>query len=228
MSIVTTPRLSKETAPTAINGNAVNLRCPHCQRLGSFSPFPNVADLQWPELENKVTVAAHTVGIRYCPNSECRGVVFFVRRSLPGGRSHTHSFPPELKQFDAEGLPPAVLSALEEAIKCHAAGCYRAAALMVRRALEDMCEDQQAQGGNLAERINSLRNKIVISENLIQGAHELRFLGNDAAHIESLHFRSVGSEEADIGIDVAKQLLHSIYQTETLVRRLKALKQGPP
>lgn len=37
--------------------------------------------------------------------------------------------------FDPDNLPPPVLSTLTEAVACHAAGAYRAAAMMVRRLL---------------------------------------------------------------------------------------------
>jgi hypothetical protein len=136
-------------------------------------------------------------------------------------------YPAELKEFDPKGIPGKVRSSLEEAIKCEAQECYRAAALMIRRTLEDLCEDRGASGGNLSDRIDALGTQIVIPKDLIEGAHELRFLGNDAAHVEAKQYADVGKDEIDAAIDLVKALLRATYQTSSLVERLKALKNKP-
>ncbi|MCE9521591.1 MAG: DUF4145 domain-containing protein [Alphaproteobacteria bacterium] len=117
---------------------------------------------------------------------------------------------------------------MSEAIECHAQGCYRAAALMVRRALEELCEDRGAKGATLEARIEALSASIVIPKGLIDGAHELRFLGNDAAHIVAKQYKNIGREETDLAIDVALTLLRATYQTVDLIARLKARKGSNP
>jgi hypothetical protein len=52
---------------------------------------------------------------------------------------------------------------------------------MVRRTLEEVCAERQAQGRDLKSRIADLRTKIVIPQELLDAMEELRVLGNDAA-----------------------------------------------
>ncbi|MER8827217.1 DUF4145 domain-containing protein [Mesorhizobium sp. M0938] len=134
-------------------------------------------------------------------------------------------YPPEVIDFDATNLPANILSTLEESIKCHAAGCYRAAALMVRRTLEELCNDKQAVGKDLKARLASLSSVAVLPSELLAAADELRILGNDAAHVEAKDYDSLGEEESELAIELAKELLKAVYQYTSLVARLTALKK---
>jgi hypothetical protein len=116
---------------------------------------------------------------------------------------------------------------LEEAIACHASQCFVASAIMVRRTLEEICHDRGAQGANLKDRITSLGSQIVISKELLDGLDDLRLLGNDAAHIESVVFVQVGKEEVELAIAVTKEVLKAVYQQASLVKRLKDRKMQP-
>jgi hypothetical protein len=135
------------------------------------------------------------------------------------------SYPPEVIDFDATNLPPDILSTLEESIKCHAAGCYRAAALMVRRTLEELCGDKKATGKDLKARLASLSSVAVVPSELLTAADELRILGNDAAHVEAKDYDAIGKEESELAIELAKELLKAVYQYTSLVARLTALKR---
>lgn len=135
------------------------------------------------------------------------------------------TYPAERLDFDASNLPDRVREALEEAVACHAAEAYSAAGMMVRKTLELLCEDRKAEGGTLYERIESLRDKVVIPQELLEGMHDLRLLGNDAAHVESRVYNQVGKEEVEIAMDVAKEVLKSVYQLSGLLDRLRGLKR---
>ncbi|WP_246707077.1 DUF4145 domain-containing protein [Mesorhizobium sp. NZP2077] len=168
-------------------------------------------------------IGTKTFGIRVCPNTECNSVLFFARQR-PGGDSVT--FPPEVIDFDASNLPQRILESIEEAVKCHASGCYRASALMVRRTLEELCEGRKAFGSNLKVRIAALSAVAIIPTELLNAADELRILGNDAAHIEAKDYDKIGEEEAELAIELAKELLKAVYQYNSLLTRLTALKKG--
>jgi hypothetical protein len=161
------------------------------------------------------------LGQRRCPNPSCGAHVFLIH----DGTMLVHSYPVERLDFDSTGLPSPVLKAFEEAVTCHAGGCYIAAAIMVRKTLEELCTDRGAIGPNLKERIAALRGKIIVPDDLLAGVDDLRLLGNDAAHVESQVFTAVGKEEVEVGIDFAKELLKAVYQYSKLVDRLKKLKK---
>ena len=138
------------------------------------------------------------------------------------------SYPPQLIDFDPVNLPESVRATLEEAIQCHAQNCSIAAAIMVRKTLEELCFDRKATGGNLKERIRDLGTKIVLPKDLLDGLDDLRLLGNDAAHIESQEFNKVGQEEVEVGLEFAKEVLKAVYQYSALLSRLRGLKKVSP
>lgn len=160
-----------------------------------------------------------TACIRVCPNEACLAPIFTVSQ----GPRLLLSLPSETLDFDSSGLPSLVKSALEEAINCHAAGCFRAAALMVRRTLEEICADQGATGRDLKARIAALATIITIPRVLLEAVDQLRLLGNDAAHIEAKTYDVVGKDEIEAGIALAKELVKATYQYEDLLAKLKGL-----
>lgn len=200
------------------DGQPVSLRCPSCRHVGTFE-LPPGDDY----LSDGNPATGVLLGSRRCPNPECHAHVFTVWSPSDGELLAT--YPPETLDFDATNLPKAVLDSLEEAIRCHAAGCFRASALMVRRTLEELCADRQAEGANLKQRLECLSGKVAVASALVEGLDTLRLLGNDAAHVELKDFDTVGKTEAELALEIAKELLKGVYQYEDLVARLEALKR---
>ena len=200
---------------------AVSFRCPHCNHAGVFHGYHNCADVTWHERDRDRNVTAYAAGVRICPNPECQCLIHVV----VNGTKLIESFPPEIIDFDSTDLPPPILASLEEAIKSHAAGCYKACALMVRRVLEELCEDKNAVGPDLKQRLAALSDNVVVPKELLDAADELRLLGNDAAHVTAKNYDDVGKEEAKLAIELAKELLKAVYQYTSLVSKLKALKK---
>lgn len=198
------------------NGGFISLRCPGCRQIGTFEPLTGVADLWAPDRQVWLSQ-------RRCPNPDCRTHVFCI---------HTHqnkvlrAYPPERIDFDPKGIPDRILKTFSEALACHAEGLYTSAAIMIRRTLEELCEDKQSTGANLKERIGSLRSNIVLPEELFIALDDLRLLGNDAAHIEAKSYDSVGQPELEIAIELTKEILKGVYQLDGLVNKLRALKKS--
>ena len=193
----------------------VSLRCPACRQRGIFEPVANVNDLI---ILNTPPIRT---GQRYCPNSDCGAVVFFALEH----KTLVVSYPAEQIDFDATNVPVAVISAFKEAITSHSNQCFVAAAIMVRKTLEELCRDRSATGTNLKTRIEALGTKVVLPKELLDGLDDLRLLGNDAAHIESQEYNQVGQEEVEIGIEFTKEVLKAVYQYSALLTRLRGLKK---
>ena len=178
---------------------SVSARCPACRQLGTFEPV-----LAPQQGVHDISVASAdppcVVGHRRCPNPSCRTHLFVVLRN----NQLVLSYPPVRIDFDATNIPTSVVTAFEEAITCDANNCFVASAIMVRKTLEELCRDRQAQGKDLRERIGDLGTKIVLPQELLNGLDDLRLLGNDAAHIESREYDKVGKEEVEIGVEFAK------------------------
>jgi hypothetical protein len=193
-----------------------SLRCPKCKQVGIFDHFDNVPDLV------KQGKPPYFFIQRRCPNETCLTHVFVV---LDERQTVVRSYPSERVDFDVTNIPSRIANSLEEAITCYAEEAYVASAIMIRRTLEELCEDKSAKGSNLKERIASLRANVVLPEELFAAMDDLRLLGNDAAHIEAKVFDSVGTDEVEIGLLLTKEILKSVYQLDDLVKRLQSLKK---
>jgi hypothetical protein len=150
-------------------------------------------------------------------------LVYHIRE----GKTIRQTFPFQRIDFDSTNIPQKVLATLEEALTCHANQCFVASAIMIRKALDLLCQDRGATGSNLKERISSLGAKILIPKELLEGMDDLRLLGNDAAHIESQVFDDVGKDEVEIAIEFTKEILKAVYQYSNLLTKLKSLKKVP-
>ncbi|WP_292225546.1 DUF4145 domain-containing protein [Brevundimonas sp.] len=196
---------------------AAGLRCSACGNLGTFAGFANCKDIAW---------TGHgfvrQAGVRRCPNPDCRAIAFVVQDE----GIVVERYPPETLDFDSTNLPSNILESLEEAISCFSAQAYKATALMVRRILEELCADRCASGKDLKARLSNLGDSVVVPKELLEAADELRLLGNDAAHIEAKSYDSIGREEAELAVELAKELLKAVYQYADLVARLRALKKN--
>lgn len=137
------------------------------------------------------------------------------------------SYPPERLDFDSTNIPASIEKAFGEAITCHANECFIACAIMVRKTLEELCHERGANGANLKERLRDLGTKIILPQELLDGLDDLRLLGNDAAHIESQEFNTIGREEVEIGIQFTKEVLKAVFQYSDLLAKLRSLKRAP-
>lgn len=184
--------------------------CPYCGQTGTFAPL------------SEDTVIDHNtfVSVRKCLNDACHGVIFYYR----GGDGNVKTLPYHVIDDGKVGTPPGVRNALEEATICHAQGCYAAAAVMVRRALAELCRSAGIADGDLLNRLESLGKMIVIPPALLTGLRDLRMLGDAAASSESEIYSTVSRKEVELGIDCTKAILKALYRYESLVGRLKAFK----
>ena len=206
-----------------------NFRCPHCMHIGAFSRLvPNDFLIAHNEInptsKTKAEKAQTCVGVRVCPNPECKGIVFAVMDD----KGASTCLPNEVLDFDASDIPLPIAKSLQEAIKCHSSECYKAAALMVRRTLEELCDERKATGGTLKDRLGALSKIVIVPQELLAAADHLRLLGNDAAHVEAKNYENVGEAEVRVAIDLTKELLKASYQFKGLLGRLTALQKAPP
>lgn len=188
--------------------------CPHCRVTTKYLPLGGIDDL--------VIRPNYTIGHRACPQCGC-----YIH--FQWSPEELITFPAQGVEFDASGIPPHIASSLEEAIRCYSHKCNRAAAMLIRRTMEEICKHQGADGNTLWNRIDKLKTIISMPERLFDGMHELRLLGNDAAHVESTNYNSVGNNEIEASIAVIDAILDYIYKHDIsgqLVEKLKALRSN--
>lgn len=205
---------------------AVSIRCPHCRELGGFSALGAAKGYsKIARVGQQLQSIGYFASIRICPNTKCKGLVLVIE---DGNNVAVAIEPPQLLDFNPEGLSPRLRQTLTEAIACHGAGAYRAAAMMVRRLLEEICDENNAPGANLHQRLAALKNTIVLPEPLFDAMNELKALGNDAAHVEAKAYDNIGADEAADSIELAKEIVKALYQLKSLIARLQARKNSVP
>ena len=187
--------------------------------IGVFQPVNNGMHISLPCYQ-----PGFYVGFRVCPNPKCKTLVVVI---FDKDCNIYDSFPPEMIDFDTSNIPESIVSTLREAISCHAAKCYIASAMLLRKTLEEICEQQSAVGKDLYQRIEQLKSKIILPHELLEALHDLRLLGNDAAHIESKTYNQISKEEVVISITLVKEILKGLYQYEALTEKLRSLKKSP-
>jgi len=95
---------------------------------------------------------------------------------------------------------------------------------MVRRVLEEVCEESGAGGRTLHDRIGALREKVILPPELFEVLDELKALGNDAAHISARNYEGIGEDEAKISLELVAEILKARYEVKSLVDRIRSRK----
>jgi hypothetical protein len=196
-------------------GRRVSIRCPGCGHLGTFEPIQNISDIHVPP--------NLWLGQRKCPNPECQVQVFVIHDS---SGVILRTYPPQRIDFDPKGIPASIVKTFTEALSCHAENLHVAAAIMIRRTLEELCEDENATGNTLKDRITAIQSTVVLPRELFTALDDLRLLGNDAAHIEAKTYNSIGTAEIEVAVELTKEVLKAVYQLDDLLARLRALKKS--
>jgi hypothetical protein len=81
-----------------------------------------------------------------------------------------------------DGLPKAIGSAYDQAARSFPASLFEPCVLMCRKCLEANCKGLGAQGRDLNSMRQSFLDKGHIDSRLLDWAHEIRLIGNEAAH----------------------------------------------
>jgi hypothetical protein len=139
---------------------------------------------------------------------------FLIRQSLYGIPGEFESitdesvlYPTESKLIQ-ETLPKSVRTAYDQATRALNASLFEPCVLMCRKCLEVVCKTLGAQGQDLSKRLVSLLEAGHIDSRLLSWAHEIRLVGNEAAHeMEAL----MSKEDARDILDFTEAILIYIF-----------------
>jgi hypothetical protein len=92
-------------------------------------------------------------------------------------------------------------------------------AVGLRALIEGICKDRGIKGKDLYEKIDGLRKDL--PENIVKNLHNLRFMGNDAAH----ELSAPPEYELRLGIDICEDLLNFLYELDYKTARLGKLRE---
>jgi hypothetical protein len=179
----------------------VIIECEHCEaltdheNLGSFESFDQEAGL--PE---RFTFLKCPV----CSSAALAGQEWYAEDTWS---DPYRLYPPRLKRLSI-AIPPPLRSAYKEALICHKAKAYTAAAIMCRKTLEGLCDNHGATSRSLASGLRKLKEDGVIDQRLFDWADALRIMGNEAAHGADF---SVDADDAKDVLDFVEAILDYVY-----------------
>ena len=169
-------------------------------------------------------------------NGEPHGRLYFAYVCCPGctqghviwydvGMSQIVDFYPRMKSFfEFPSAPAPLRENFLEAAKCYNYECYRAAAILLRRGCELLCEHIGAQGASLHQRLEWVRVNNRLPDELFGLLGDLKLMGNDAAHWSERNFH-VGREEVEVGFEVLGLVLSVFFGPQSLQTKMLDLKR---
>jgi len=124
------------------------------------------------------------------------------------------------KMRDTHHLPPEVASIYHETYNSLCTSQFIMTGFGIRAIVEAICNDKQVNGDNLQLKIEGLKKAGHITNDGALILHNLRFMGNEAAHELKVHKRN----ELESGFDVLEHLLQGVYVMPEQAKKLPQYK----
>lgn len=205
------------------HGTTVVVVCGECGRLTEHQIITNVSSRdQSPDGDIHVWDDYLTIQCRGCKTlSFCRessgsedtdpeGQPITRRTLFPGrvvGRPPLH---------DLYHLPFDLRTIYEETRSALMEGLPVLTGIGIRAIVETVCRERSSPGRNLAEKIGGLITLNLITQTEAEILHDLRFMGNKAAHEVKAHT----TEELNLAFDIVEHLLKAVYLLPEQAKRL--------
>ena len=100
---------------------------------------------------------------------------------------------------------------------------FEAAGILVRKALETAVNESNAQGANLKQKIDNLADNLIITRHMQQWAHEIRVIGNEAAHEDTPLTR----EDAVDAVNFTEMLLTYLFTLPGMIEERRNRRNAP-
>jgi len=189
--------------------------CPHCGEKVAFSW--TCPDDSGGSVDHHINrYFANDKGmwvIGQCPS--CKGCTLIWITLDEKGKVSTRILPHPSPQPADKRIPDRARNDFDEARLCHSVGAHRACAVMCRRAIQTAVLDQGAKAGKLADQIDELTKEGILTKNVGDWAHTVRFIGNDAAHPEG---PKVTEEDARDILDLAEEIMNILYVMPSIAK----------
>ncbi|MBN8658631.1 MAG: DUF4145 domain-containing protein [Anaerolineae bacterium] len=115
-------------------------------------------------------------------------------------------------------LSDALSKIYEETVKAFNDEMPMLCAIGIRALIEGICSDQEITGGNLEKKIDGLAN--ILPKNIVVNLHNIRFMGNEAAH----ELSAPNQEELKLAIEICEDLLNYLYDLDYKANSLKQIR----
>jgi len=203
--------------------------CYHCGNRTPHGLALHHSTLQpYDEVEDEVlTEAFHWYGVicGTCNSLSLRGGFLFGPghgAETPAVAANLYPTGPELAPpwhtvSPNDPIPAAVLDSYHDAWPLRALN-PGAFANQIRRCLEFICHDQNAEGKSLADQLGNLSERGILPAELVQVAGLLRQIGNIASHADA---KRIDRWDAELVDELFRTIIRYVYIAPALVRRMR-------
>lgn len=147
------------------------------------------------------------------------------------GKVYTHDFVPTawypqsplVKEYPAS-VPAGIAKVAAEAHGSFSVGHHQAAVLMARTTVEAVAKAKGIMQGSLVAKIDELYNQHLVYEHVRDAAHEVRFVGNDAAHADLVD-NPISEEEATAILELMDMVLDGVFIAPAKTAAQRAARQ---
>lgn len=154
---------------------------------------------------------------------------FLIRQSLYGIPAEFETVTdekilyPSGEKLPLNGVPTAIKSAYDQAARSFSASLFEPCVLMCRKCLEGTCMYFGAKGRDLNAKLQSLSDKEQIDSRLLNWAHEIRLIGNEAAHDPDI---KVTKRDARDVLDFTEAILIYVFSLTARFESFRARRSG--
>ena len=125
---------------------------------------------------------------------------------------------PPIEMGVSQAIPNSLRLAYDEALSCFRAKAYTATAIMCRKTLEGIADENKITVRNLATALKEMKEKGIIENRLYEWADALRISGNEAAHgVNSQVFR----QDAKDILEFTQALLEYVFTFQEKFEQFK-------
>jgi hypothetical protein len=155
-----------------------------------------------------------------CPNCGKKSLIILGRRSVSSYYSYYYKGQfPKYSPDVMSDIPKEIENDRYEAWRCYINGCLKSSAIMARAALQRAARLLKAEGKDLYNEIENLKEKGTITKQLADFAHEVRITGNDMAHPEEI--TEVNQQEIEESLEFLDGFLETVFVLPTIAERRK-------
>ena len=125
---------------------------------------------------------------------------------------------PPIEMGVSQAIPNSLRLAYDEAESCFRAKAYTATAIMCRKTLEGIADENKIAVRNLAAALKEMKEKGIIESRLYEWADALRISGNEAAH--GVNFQVSHQDAKDI-LEFTQALLEYVFTFQEKFEQFK-------
>ncbi len=122
--------------------------------------------------------------------------------------TETSTLFPKARNVLLEGVPDSIRKSYDQALRCYGTSSFDACAVMCRRCLEALCRSFGIEKGTLEQKLKALAQNGSVESRLLEWAHSVRAVGNDAAHDTEVELTKDDARDA---LDFTEALLMYVF-----------------